>query len=79
MPIKLFSSSMDLDCKNMLLEITLIATLVLLLAMGLKKGFIGLAGATVYRKEQPRLFWAQMILLFTMLSTYIVVIVIDSL
>ena len=61
----------------MLLEIVLPIMLTFILILGWTKGFIGLSGGTVYRAEQPKLFWAQMILIFFMLITYIVVLLVD--
>jgi hypothetical protein len=57
----------------MFLEIVLLIMLTCILIVGWTKGFIGLAGSTVYRTEQPKLFWAQMILILFGLITLIVV------
>jgi hypothetical protein len=57
----------------MLLKIVLLIIFTSSLIVGWTKGFIGLAGSAVYRVEQPKLFWAQMILIFFCLITLIVI------
>lgn len=58
----------------MFLKLVLIAAFLFVLYIGFAKGFIGLAGATVYKSEQPALFWAQMGLVFAGLIILIVIV-----
>lgn len=44
-------------------HVILLVFVVGLLAFSVRKGYVGICGSTVYRTENPILYWGQMVLL----------------